>query len=106
MASGKLGAADLPAGGAGTLLYTVPALKVGTVNVRFANRNPADVKIRLAIGVGANPAVTDYLSYDQTLPANGIIEDTGIVCSAGEKVWAISDVANVSVRVHGFEEAA
>lgn len=105
MASGKLGAADLPAGGAGTLLYTVPASTVSTVNVRFANRNAAIAKIRLAIGIGESPAVTDYLSYDQALPANGIIEDTGIVCSAGEKVWAVSDVANVSVRVHGFEEA-
>ena len=106
MASGKLGTANLPAGGAGTLLYTVPASTVSTVNVRFANRNSAAAKIRLAIGVGASPAVTDYLSYDQSLPANGIIEDTGIVCSAGEKVWAISDTANVSVRVHGFEETA
>ena len=105
MTSGKLGAADLPAGGAGTLLYTVPALTVSTVNVRFANRGTASCKIRLAIGVGVSPANTDYLSYDQALPANGIIEDTGIVCSAGEKVWAVSDVANVSVRVHGFEEA-
>jgi hypothetical protein len=106
MASGKLGAENLPAGGTGKLLYTVPASTVSTVNVRFANRGTAACKIRLAIGVGANPAVTDYLSYDQTLPANGIIEDTGIVCSAGENVWAISDTANVSVRVHGFEENA
>lgn len=105
MASGKLGAANLPAGGTGTLLYTVPASTVSTVNVRFANRGAAASKVRLAIGVGASPADTDYLSYDQSLPANGIIEDTGIVCSAGEKVWAISDVATVSVRVHGFEEA-
>ncbi len=106
MASGKLGSADLPAGGSGTLLYTVPASTLSTVNVRTANRNATTAKVRLAIGVGASPATTDYLSYDQSLPANGIIEDTGIVCSAGEKVWVISDVANVSVRVHGFEEGA
>ena len=106
MASGKLGAADLPAGGAETLLYTVPALTLGTVNVRFANRNAASSAVRLAIGSGASPAAADYLSYDQLLPANGILEDTGIVCSAGEKVWARSSVANVSVRVHGFEETA
>jgi len=104
MASGKLGSANLPAGGAGTLLYTVPASTVSTVNVRFTNRNTATTRVSLAIGVGASPAVTDYLTYDQVLPANGIIEDTGIVCSAGERVWAISDTANVSVRVHGFEE--
>lgn len=105
MASGKLGAADIPAGGTWTLIYTVPASTVSTINVRFANRGDSACRVSLAIGRGASPANTDYLSYNQLLPANGIIEDTGVVCSAGENVWAISDVANVSVRVHGFEEA-
>lgn len=103
MASGKLGAANLVAE-TDTLLYTVPADKVATVNVRFANRGTAATKVRLAIGTGASPANTDYMTYDQSLPGNGIIEDTGIVCSAGEKVWARSEAADVSVRVHGFEE--
>jgi len=103
MASGKLGSADLSAT-TSTLLYTVPALTVATVNVRFANRNAAAAKIRLAIGTGGAVATTDYLSYDQSIPANGIIEDTGLVCSPGDKVWVYSDTANVSVRIHGFEE--
>lgn len=103
MASGKLGAADLAAATA-TLLYTVPASTIATVNVRFANRNNVSTEIRLAIGTGASPTSTDYLSYEQTLPQNGIVEDTGIVCSAGEKVWAYATIAGVSVRVHGHEE--
>lgn len=102
MGSGKLGSADLVAA-TDTLLYTVPALKVATANIRFANRNAIPVKVRLAIGTGAAPTATDYLSYDQSLPANGIVEDTGIVLTAGEKVWARSDTANVSVRAHGME---
>lgn len=105
MASGKFGSASLSVGVA-TLLYTVPAGTVSTVNVRFANKNAASAKVRLAIGVGASPADSDYLSYDQSIPANGIIEDTGIVCGAGEKVWAYSTATGVSVRVHGFEEIA
>ena len=106
MPSGKLGSADLPAGGTGTLLYTVPANVVATVNVRFANRNATASKVQLAIGTGETPSLKDFLSYDQALAANGIIEDTGIVCTAGEKVWAISNTTGNSVRVHGFEEAA
>lgn len=106
MASGKLGSSDLPAGGAGTILYTVPASTVATVNIRIANRNPSSTKVRVAIGTGASPATTDYLEYDILVASNGILEDTGIVCSAGEKVWVYSDNANVSVRVHGFEEEA
>lgn len=105
MASGKLGAADLAAA-ADTLLYTVPASTVTTLNIRVANRNASPIKVRVAIGSGAAPAVNDYIDYDITVGANGALEDTGIVCSAGEKVWVRSDQANASVRIHGFEEAA
>lgn len=104
MASGKLGTADLVAA-TDTLLYTVPASMLTTCNVRFTNRNGVETVISLAIGTGANPAAADYFTYNQTLPANGIIEEMGIVCSAGEKIWARAARANVTVRVHGYEEA-
>lgn len=103
MASGLLGKADLAAATA-TLLYTVPSGVIASLNVRFANRNGKTAQVRLAIGTGASPAVGDYLSYNQEIPAGGIIEDTGVVCSSGEKIWAYSTLANVSVRVHGYEE--
>lgn len=105
MASGNLGSADLTAT-TDTLLYTVPASSLATLNIRVANRNSTTVAIRVAIGTGASPAVKDYIDYDLLVAANGVLEDSGIVCSAGEKVWAYSSMAGVSVRVHGFEEAA
>ena len=103
MPSGKLGSAALSAD-TNTLLYTVPVGKIATVNIRTANRAATVAKIRVAIGTGGSPASEDYIEYEQELPANGVIEDTGLVCSAGEKIWAYSNTANVSVRVHGFEE--
>ena len=105
MTSGKLGSADLTAT-TDTLLYTVPDSSLATLNIRVANRNSTAVAIRVAIGTGASPAVEDYIDYDLLVAANGVLEDSGIVCSAGEKVWAYSSMAGVSVRVHGFEEAA
>lgn len=103
MKTGKLGAADL-ATGADTLVYTVPSNNTATVNIRVANRNTAAAKVRVAIGTGEAPGAADYIDYDVSVLANGILEDTGIVCGAGEKIWVRSDVANVSVRVYGFEE--
>lgn len=100
MASGKLGSADLVAT-IDTLLFTAGATPQ-TFNIRFANRNATSVKVRVAIGAGASPAVSDYVDYDVSILANGILEDTGFVASSGEKVWVRSDTANVSVRAHGM----
>lgn len=105
MPSGKLGSADLVAG-TDTLIYTVPALKTATINIRASNRNPAMTAVRVAIGTGASPANADYIDYEAAVPGYGILEETAVVCSAGEKVWVRSTLANVSVRIHGFEENA
>ena len=99
MASGKLGSADLAAA-TDTLLFTATAVQ--TFNVRFTNRNTSPIKVCLAIGIGASPAAADYIDYDVGVIANGILEDTALVCSNGEKVWVRSNTANVSVRAHGM----
>lgn len=106
MANGKLGtpgSADLAAA-TDTLLYTCAAGTLATANIRLCNRNPVSVKVRVAIGTGASPAATDYIEYDTTVPANGVLEDTGIAISPGEKVWVRSDTTLVSARIHGVEE--
>jgi hypothetical protein len=107
MPSGRLGKATLTAA-TQTLLYTVPALKIATVNIRVANRNTTAAKIRVAIVEtgGGTPSVDDYITYDKSIAGSDILEETGILCSTGEMVYVYSDVANVSVRVHGFEETA
>ena len=100
MASGKLGSADLAAA-TDTLLFTSGATPQ-TFNVRFANRNATAVKVRVAIGTGSSPATADYVDYDAPIQANGILEDSGLVASSGEKIWVRSDTTGVSVRAHGM----
>jgi len=97
-----LGSYDLSAGG--LQLIGSGALSASTqLNVRFCNRNADNVAVRLAIGTGAVPANADYLDYNTSVYR--ALEDTGIVCSAGEKIWVQSDTANTSVRVFGFPVA-
>lgn len=104
IATGKLGSANVGAA-ANTLIYTCPANTIATLNVRVCNRNTTSAKVR--VGIGANPPGTaDYIEYDAPIPGNGIMEDTAIVVSAGENVVVYSDLANISVRVHGFERVA
>lgn len=94
-----LGSYDLSA--ATPVLVTGAALTASTqLNVRFCNRNADNVAVRLAIGTGGSAVAADYLDYDT--PVYRALEDTGIVCSAGEKIWVQSDTANTSVRIFGF----
>lgn len=104
MASGKLGSADLAAA-VDTILYTVPAGQVATVTVSYCART-ASAAVRLAVSTAAAPAAADYLEFDAALPVGGVLERSGVVLSAGERVIARASVSGVSVRVHGFEEAA
>lgn len=101
MPSGLWGKADLAAGVDTQIGDPVSAGKVATLNIRFCNRSGGAAKYRVAIGTGGVPAAADYITHDKE-----IVEDTAIVLSTGEKVWVRSDVANVTVRVHGYEEAA
>jgi hypothetical protein len=105
MASGRLGKADLAAA-TNTQLYEVPASTVATADVRFTNRNGSVALVRLAITSGGAPAASDWIEYDSRLEANGVIVNDKLVLSAGEKIYAYASTANVSVRVHGFEEVA
>lgn len=104
MASGRLGKANLAAS-VDTDVYTVPASMVATCNVAFCNRGADPVTVRLAVRSGAI-GNADYLEYDTLVPANGVLERTGIVVGSGEVVTVRANTATVSVRVHGIEEAA
>ncbi len=105
MASGKLGSADLSAT-TNTTVYTVPASTVASCTVRFCNRSSSAVTVRLAISTTGTPADADYLEYGATVPANGIMEDSGLVLDAGKLVVAYASATGISVNVYGFEEVA
>lgn len=106
MASGKLGNASLTAT-TNTIIYTVPALQVATLNINMVNRTSAAITVKLAISANASPVVAEYIEYDISIPANGgVLERSGLVVGAGENIVAYASAAGISVRVHGFEEVA
>lgn len=104
MSSGRFGKADLAAA-VDTNIYTAPAGKVATATVAFCNRTNAAVQVRLAVRNAADAlANTDYLEYDASVPAGGVLERTQIVLSPAEAITVRASAAGVSVRAHGFEE--
>ena len=106
MASGKLGSADLTANTYITV-YTVPSSTISTVNINMTNRGADVAEVRVAITSEATtPLDADFIEYDVTIPSSGILERTALIAGANEKVMAYSTTTDVSVRVHGLEEAS
>lgn len=105
---GRLAAADLAAT-TNTTVYAVPSARKATVNVSICNRTTGSLSVRLAhidaatVGSVANE---DYMEYDTIVPANQVLERTGITMTAGHCLGAYASGTGLSVVVHGIEEDA
>lgn len=104
MASGRLGAVDLPAT-TNTTVYTVPSSTQTALSVSVCNRGSSAVTVRLALAATDTPSVSEWIEYDTAVIANDAMERSGIILSAGQKVVAYTNVATVSVVVYGVEES-
>ena len=104
MATGRLNGVDLTTTAA-TSVYTCPVTTFSVVSVSICNRSATAVTVRLALTTSsATPALTDYLEYDASLSANGVLERTGIVMTAGNQLVVTAGTGNVvSVVVVGIE---
>ena len=103
MATGVL-AQVAPAATTYTLVYT--SSTTAAVSINFLNRGSAVATARIAVGTiadNSNPAVTNFIEYDVTIPANGVIERTGLVLNTGQKIVAYASTANTTVSVYGIE---
>lgn len=103
MATGVL-AQVAPAATTYTLAYT--ATTTAAISINFLNRGSTVSKARVAVGTIASvssPANENFIEYDVTIPANGVIERTGIVLNTAQKVVVYADTANTSVSIYGIE---
>ena len=102
MATGRLGVADVGAA-TNTTLYTCPSNTFAVVTVSVCNRGASAANIRLALASSASPADSEYLEFDVSLSAKGVMERTGIVMDAGKLLVVRSSAASVSAVVYGIE---
>jgi hypothetical protein len=97
MATGRLGASDLTAA-ALTTVYTCPI-----VAVNFLNRGNQAQTFRLAVATTGTPTVGEYIEYDVEVLSKGVLERTGLVLAATQRLVAYASGGNASVVVYGIE---
>ena len=105
MPTGRLNTANVTNTNA-TTAYTVPAATFAVVSVNIVNRSSsASALIRLAVATSATPAADEWIEFDSSLVANGVLERTGIVVKTGELIVIQTTTAtpSLSVVVYGIE---
>jgi len=98
----RLGIADLAAA-TNTTLYTCPASTFAVVTVSVCNRGTSASNINIAIASVATPTNAEYIEFETSLSAKGVLERTGIVLDAGKLLVVRSSAASVNAVVYGIE---
>ena len=105
MASGILGQ-SAPTASTDTTVYTVPASTLSVVNINVLNRSGANpVDVRIALAASGTPTSSEYIEYDVTVPAKGVVERTGIALQAGKIVVVQCSTGDTTVNVYGLEQS-
>jgi hypothetical protein len=102
MATGRLGAENLNAAQL-TTVYLCPADTFAVVAVNFLNRGNQAQTFRLAVATTGTPTAAEYIEYDVEVLSKGVLERTGLVLAASQRIVAYASGGNASAVVYGIE---
>jgi len=107
MATGRLGTANITLTTTNTTVYTCPASTFSVVSLNVCNRNSSTAAtVRIAISSSTSPSVDEWLEYDTSIVASGVLERTGLVMDSTNKylvVYISSATPTISCVAYGIE---
>jgi len=103
MPSGVFAKLNIAAATWTTLVAPAPSgtFKVATVNL--CNRTSSDIKVRIALAASTTVADTDYIEYDTTIVANGVLERTGILIDSTFGIQVYAATAGITAAAYGID---
>ena len=102
MATGRIGASDLTSG-ANVTVYTAPTDTYAVASINICNRGNHVTSIRIAVAAADTPTAGEYIEFDTEVLSKGVLERTGIVLAAGQKIVCYASGANISAVAMGIE---
>jgi hypothetical protein len=107
MATGRLGTANITLTTTNTTVYICPASTFSVVSLNVCNRNSSTAAtVRIAISSSTSPSVDEWLEYDTSIVASGVLERTGLVLDSTNKylvVYISSATPTISCVAYGIE---
>lgn len=90
------------------VLYTVPASTEVLTAVNVCNKSSAAITVSIGLLASgeSSTAAGGFIEYDTSIPANGVLERTGILLAAGEKIAVTSSSTSVAYVCVGRATAA
>ena len=104
MASGVYGKVDMSSATTWTEIVAAPATGVKVVTVSVANRTAAAINVSLALRDTAGGVTdADQIESGVALPANGVLERTGIVLDSSNGLHAYASAVGTTVVAYGMD---
>ena len=103
MASGVYGKIDVTAS-TWTEVVAAPATPIQVVTLSVANRTGSAINISVALrDAAANVTDADHLESGVSLPANGVLERTGIVLDTSNGLHVYAGGAGITAVAYGMD---
>jgi hypothetical protein len=103
MATGRLGTANITTAATYFTPYVVPVNTFTMCSISVCNRGNSDAGIRIALAASTTPTDDEWIEYNVAIAGGGVLERTGVLLSAGQRIIVWSSTPNVSVVVVGVE---